>query len=58
MAAGKAVAAIGTVALEDGSSVKGFLCETHATREARDISSFGGWRAWLRSQRPSGAAES
>ena len=50
--------AIGTVALEDGSSVKGFLCETHATREARDISSFGGWRAWLRSQRPSGAAES
>ena len=50
--------AIGTVALEDGSSVKGFLCETHATREARDISSFGGWRAWLRSQGPSGAAES
>ena len=49
--------AIGTVALEDGSSVKGFLCETHATREARDISSFGGWRAWLRSQRPSGAPE-
>ncbi len=38
---------IGTVALEDGSTVKGFLVEAQATQGARDISSFGGWRAFL-----------
>ena len=38
---------IGTVQLEDGSEVKGFVCEAHATRGARDISSYGGWRAFL-----------
>jgi allophanate hydrolase len=38
---------IGTLSLEDGEQVKGFLCEEHATASARDISSFGGWRAYL-----------
>ncbi|MGY6499271.1 MAG: allophanate hydrolase [Acidimicrobiales bacterium] len=38
---------IGTVELADGSTVKGFLCEPHATRRAEDISHHGGWRAWL-----------
>ncbi|MGQ0457203.1 MAG: allophanate hydrolase [Hyphomicrobium sp.] len=38
---------IGTIALADGSSVKGFLCEAHALSSAEDITSFGGWRAWL-----------
>jgi allophanate hydrolase len=38
---------IGTLALEDGRRVKGFLCESHATVDAEDITSFGGWRAWL-----------
>ena len=38
---------IGTVELEDGSSVQGFVCEALATRAARDITSFGGWRAYL-----------
>jgi len=38
---------LGTVALEDGSSVTGFLCEAHAMEGARDISEFGGWRAAL-----------
>lgn len=38
---------IGTVALEDGRQVKGFLCETHATRGARDITSLGGWRSFI-----------
>jgi allophanate hydrolase len=38
---------IGTVRLEDGSAVKGFLCESHAVTGARDITAFGGWRAWL-----------
>jgi allophanate hydrolase len=39
--------AIGTVEIEDGSRVHGFLCEGHATGGAEDISSFGGWRAYL-----------
>ena len=38
---------LGTVALEDGSSVTGFLCEAHAVGAARDISEFGGWRIAL-----------
>jgi allophanate hydrolase len=38
---------IGTLVLEDGQRVKGFLCEGHATVGAEDITSFGGWRAWL-----------
>jgi allophanate hydrolase len=38
---------IGTVTLADGRTVKGFLCEAHATRGAEDITAFGGWRAWL-----------
>jgi allophanate hydrolase len=39
--------AIGTLALADGRSVKGFLVEAEATRGARDISSFGGWRTFV-----------
>ena len=42
--------AIGTVELEDGSRVQGFLCEAHATAAALDISDFGGWRAYLASR--------
>jgi len=38
---------IGTMKLGDGRSVKGFLVEAAATASARDISSFGGWRAFL-----------
>jgi allophanate hydrolase len=38
---------IGTLKLEDGRSVKGFLAESYATAGGLDISSFGGWRAWL-----------
>jgi allophanate hydrolase len=38
---------IGTVTLSDGRTVKGFLCEAHAVRGAKDITKFGGWRAWL-----------
>ncbi len=40
---------LGAVTLADSTSVLGFLCESHATREARDITSFGGWRAYLES---------
>jgi allophanate hydrolase len=38
---------IGTLALSDGRAVKGFLVEAAAAAGARDISSFGGWRAFL-----------
>lgn len=41
---------IGTVTLSDGNSVKGFLCENHAVRDAEDITAFGSWRAWLASR--------
>jgi allophanate hydrolase len=37
----------GTITLSDGNQVKGFLVEAAATAGARDISSFGGWRAFL-----------
>jgi allophanate hydrolase len=38
---------IGTIRLADGRDVKGFLVEPLATNSARDISSFGGWRAFM-----------
>ena len=40
---------IGRIELDDGSSVSGFLCESHALAGARDISRFGGWREYRRS---------
>jgi allophanate hydrolase len=40
---------IGTLTLEDGSEVKGFVCENHVLASARDISAFGGWRNYLAS---------
>jgi allophanate hydrolase len=39
---------IGTLVLEDGSSVKGFLCEAYALDGATDITGTGGWRNYLR----------
>ncbi|MBR1230821.1 allophanate hydrolase [Bradyrhizobium sp. AUGA SZCCT0182] len=50
---GKFVAAIppplsiGTIRLADGRGVKGFLVEPAAVTGARDISAFGGWRAFM-----------
>jgi len=38
---------IGTLQLEDGQDVKGFLCEADATRRAEEVTAFGGWRAYL-----------
>ena len=37
----------GTLALADGSTVQGFLCEAYATLDAIDISHLGGWRNYL-----------
>ena len=48
--------AIGTVTLADGSSVKGFVCEPIGLAGARDITGFGGWRAWLASGGTGGGA--
>jgi allophanate hydrolase len=38
---------IGTVLLDDGTSVPGFLCEPVALEGAPDISEFGGWKTYL-----------
>jgi allophanate hydrolase len=38
---------IGTVSLEDGTTVQSFLCETVAVVGAQDVTAFGGWRAYL-----------
>jgi allophanate hydrolase len=43
--------AIGTLTLADGRTVKGFLVEAAATAGARDISAFGGWRAFTAQMR-------
>jgi allophanate hydrolase len=40
--------AIGTVELEDGDTVRGFLCESYAVAGSVEISLLGGWRAYLR----------
>ncbi|MFG2556299.1 allophanate hydrolase [Streptomyces sp. NPDC048581] len=45
--------ALGSVELEDGSRVPGFLCEPGALADAEDITSYGGWRAYLRGGRSS-----
>jgi allophanate hydrolase len=43
---------IGTVELDDGDAVRGFLCEGYAVAAARDITEFGGWREYLRGGGP------
>lgn len=40
---------LGKVELEDGSLETGFICEGAALSSATDITSTGGWRAWLSS---------
>jgi allophanate hydrolase len=41
--------ALGSVELADGARVPGFLCEPQALSQARDITRYGGWRAFLAS---------
>jgi allophanate hydrolase len=38
---------IGKVLLESGEEVPGFIAEPRATAGAEEITSFGGWKAWL-----------
>ena len=40
---------IGTLTLENGEQVKGFLCEPSGLRGAIEITEFGGWRNYLAS---------
>jgi len=42
---------IGTLRLVDGSTVKGFLVEAEAVKDAQDISHHGGWRGYLANKR-------
>jgi allophanate hydrolase len=42
--------AIGTVTLEDGVQVKGFVAEPRALAGAQDITALGGWRAYIARQ--------
>lgn len=41
--------AIGTVELDGGEYVKGFLCEAYAIADAQEITAYGGWRAFRQS---------
>jgi len=38
---------IGTLSLDDGTAVKGFLVEATAVQGAEDISRYGGWKGYL-----------
>jgi allophanate hydrolase len=38
---------LGTVALEDGTTETGFICEGYAAQGARDITELGSWRIFL-----------
>jgi allophanate hydrolase len=42
--------AIGTVTLDDGTEVKGFVAEPRALDGAEDITALGGWRAYIASK--------
>lgn len=38
---------LGSVELQDGSWVNGFICEPWALQDAEDITAYGGWRSYL-----------
>jgi allophanate hydrolase len=41
---------IGTLLIEDNTTVQGFICEPYAIANAPEISHLGGWRAYLAQQ--------
>ncbi len=41
---------IGSLSLQDGRTIQGFLCEPSALHDATDISHHGGWRAYMAAQ--------
>jgi allophanate hydrolase len=48
---------IGTITLAGGRTAKGFLVEAQAVTGSRDISNFGGWRAYMTEMHSSQAAK-
>ena len=40
---------LGKIELQDGETVTGFVCESHGTHSAVEITALGGWRAYLAS---------
>ncbi len=42
--------AMGTVTLEGGEQIKGFVAEPRAMDGAKDITELGGWRAFMATQ--------
>lgn len=42
---------LGSLELADGSWVHGFICEGYALEGALDVTSFGGWRAYIQSRK-------
>lgn len=42
---------IGKITLDDGAQASGFLCESHAVQNAREITNLGGWRAHVAAQK-------
>jgi allophanate hydrolase len=42
---------IGTLLIEDNTTVQGFICESYAIADAPEISHLGGWRAYLVQQK-------
>ncbi|THC99590.1 hypothetical protein EYZ11_000959 [Aspergillus tanneri] len=49
---------IGSIELEDGCWVHGFLCEPAGLENAKNISEFGGWRAYISDQTSSTSCSS
>jgi allophanate hydrolase len=49
---------IGTVRLHDGRSVKGFICESAALDDTRDITAYGGRRAYREAMSAAGEGAS
>jgi allophanate hydrolase len=43
---------IGSLKLDDGQVVKGFICEGYAIEGAEEITALGGWRTYLAGQPP------
>jgi allophanate hydrolase len=41
---------IGSIMLSDQQQVKGFLCEPYGLKDSRDITHFGGWRAFCQAE--------
>ena len=55
VAAAPAPLSIGSIRLSDGAEAKGFLVEAQGALGARDITGYGGWRAYLDQRAPGSA---